>query len=146
MKADASGEELQRLRRRERRTGVLRDPPAVLITLTWPHPEDAPELHLHLPSTPEEIDWERAGVSAPLYGLEGASIEELADDESIALEIRRSDPDGLREWRATLTVIIGLGSPQERVLRRELTLNRDRRAIAFDLREGDLHDRSPRNP
>ena len=148
MKLEASGDTvaLDRLRRRERRTGVLRDPPAVLITLTWPHPEDSPELHLHLPSTPDEIDWERAPVSAPPYGMEGASLEELASDETIALEIRRSDPDGIRDWTATLTVLVGLGTPEERVLRRELTLNREQRTLAFEVRGGALEPRTPRNP
>lgn len=146
MKADASADQLELLRRRERRTGVLRDPPAVLITLTWPHPEDAPELHLHLPSTPDEVEWERAPIQAPMYGLEGASIAELTADETIGLEIRREDADGLRDWQAMLTVIVGLGTPDERVLRREITLNRDRRVLPFDLRGSTLSEGSARNP
>lgn len=146
MKADASAEELELLRRRERRTGVLRDPPAVLITLTWPHPEDAPELHLHLPSTPDEVEWERASITAPVYGLEGASIDELAPDESIGLQIRRADPDGLRDWRAHLTVIVGLGTPRERVLSREITLNRDQRELDLQLQGTTLSEGSARNP
>lgn len=146
MKAEASADELARLRRRERRTGVLRNPPAVLITLTWPHPEDAPQLSMRLPSTPEETSWERAPVSAPLYGLEGASIRELAGDETIRLQIRRTDADGLRDWQSVLTVIVGLGTPEERILRQELTLNRDRQVQEFTLQNGVLESQSPTNP
>jgi Ca-activated chloride channel family protein len=37
------------IRRRSRLAGVLRDPPALFVALTWSHPDDTPELRVRFP-------------------------------------------------------------------------------------------------
>ncbi|MEM9067181.1 MAG: AgmX/PglI C-terminal domain-containing protein [Myxococcota bacterium] len=135
MKADASPDELRRIRRRERSTGVLRNPPAVLVLLTWAHPEDQPELHLNLPSTPEGTAWERAAVSSSAFGLEAHRVQDR-EEGPIRVEVRRANPEGLRDWSATLTVIEGLGTGGEQIHRRTLTLSRTAPNATFRLEGG----------
>lgn len=123
------------LRRRKRSTGALREPPAVFAALTWSHPDDAPQLFARLPSTPEEVEWQRAGVLGGSYGLEAIRLRER-EEGPMLLEVRRLDEDDLRDTTAELLVVLDAGSPEERVLRQEITLTRTERKLRFRLTDG----------
>ena len=138
LKGEADAATRAMIRRRERQTGVLREPPAVLAALTWAHPEDRPELHVKLPSTPEDVEWERAEVQAAAHGMEAQAVPQRAEGEALRFEVRRVEEDALRDLEATLTVIVGLGSEGERVHRVPLVLDRETRKATFVLEGGEL--------
>lgn len=143
MKLDAGDDEakLAEIQRRERSTGALRDLPAVLVALTWKHPDDAPELWVHLPSTPDETPFERAPVRADSFGVEAARAVEW-DDEAFHLSIRRTERDALRDLEAELLVVVAPGTADEHIVRRPITLTREQRRFDFDLsRAGELSPR-----
>lgn len=120
------------LRRRKRSTGALREPPAVFAALTWSHPDDAPQLFARLPSTPEEVEWERASVLGGMFGLEALRLRER-EEGPILFEVRRLDEDDLRDTTAELLVVLDAGTDEERVLRHEITLSRSERKRRFRL-------------
>ena len=138
LKGEADAATRAMIRRRERQTGVLREPPAALAALTWAHPEDRPELHVKLPSTPEDVEWERAEVQAAAHGMEAQAVPQRAEGEALRFEVRRVEEDALRDLEATLTVIVGLGSEGERVHRVPLVLDRETRKATFVLEGGEL--------
>lgn len=128
------------LRRRERRTGLHRAPPEVFAALTWSHPDDAPELWVKLPSTPEETPWERAEVTAAPWGLEAQTVRDRGD-AVLRFEVRREERDALRDTTATLTVIVGPGTEARRVHRVPVTLDRGTRLVGFELHGDELRPR-----
>jgi len=137
MKLAAEGDaaKLAEIVRRERSTGVLRDLPAVFIALTWKHPDDAPELHVHLPSTPEETDFERAPLRADAFGIEAARVREW-DEEPLKISVRRTERDALRDLEGELLVVVAPGTSDERILRRPIVLTREARRFDFSLAPG----------
>ncbi|NOY94469.1 MAG: AgmX/PglI C-terminal domain-containing protein [Deltaproteobacteria bacterium] len=134
MKLAAEGDaaKLAEIARRERSTGVLRDLPAVFIALTWKHPDDAPELYVHLPSTPEDTPFERAPLRADAFGVEAARVRDW-NDEALKISIRRSERDALRDLDAELLIVVAPGTPEEQIVRRDLSLTRSARRFDFQL-------------
>jgi len=134
MKLAAEGDatKLGEIARRERSTGILRDLPAVFVALTWKHPDDLPELYVHLPSTPDETPFERAPLRADDFGIEAARVREW-DDEAIKISVRRSERDALRDLDAELLIVVAPGTSEERILRRDISLTRDERRFDFTL-------------
>lgn len=128
------------LERRARRTGLYREPPDVFVALTWAHPDDAPELWVKLPSTPEEVPFERAEVSAAPYGLEAQRVRDR-DGATLRLEVRRMEREALRDLQATLTVIVAPGTEQERVHRVPIVLTRTDAVVGFSLEGAELSRR-----
>jgi len=128
------------LARRERRSGILRDPPAALVILTWPHPDDAPLLKLRRPTTDEEAEDDRhelAELQGSTYGLQ-ASVMQDPEVGPVRIRVERPERDRLRDLEATLTVITDLGTPQERITIRELELTRSEPVVSFVLEDGAL--------
>ncbi|MDH5491746.1 MAG: hypothetical protein OEY14_07325, partial [Myxococcales bacterium] len=100
--------------------------------LSWPHPNDAPELWLDLPSGNEEEPWERASFRGAPYGMEAEQLED-AEDAEILIEIRREERDALRDTEAELLVIVGLGTEREHIERVPMTLDREARIKRYAL-------------
>ncbi|MEZ4250780.1 MAG: AgmX/PglI C-terminal domain-containing protein [Polyangiales bacterium] len=134
------GVDTEALARRARRTGLYREPPDVFVALTWAHPDDAPELWVKLPSTPEDVPFERAEVSAAPYGLEAQRVRDR-DGAALRFEVRRTERDALRDLEATLTVIVAPGTDEERVHRMPITLTRTTTTAAFTLEGAELSPR-----
>lgn len=135
MAEGATEEERAMLRRRRREAGILRDPPDLFVALTWAHPDDAPTLEAIGPwmpaddERPEDERYAAADVSAKGFGLEAVVAEEL--DGEVKLRVRREERDALRDLRAQLVVVRGLGDPEPRVRTQEIVLTRDRREALF---------------
>ncbi len=134
---EVEGVDREALDRRARRTGLYREPPDVFVALTWAHPDDAPELWVKLPSTPEEEPFERVEVSAAPYGLEAQRVRDR-DGAELSFEVRRMERDALRDLQATLTVIVAPGTEEERVHRTPLTLTRTEAVARFTLAGAEL--------
>jgi tetratricopeptide (TPR) repeat protein len=130
---------LERVRERERAAGALRDPPDLLVALTWAHPDDRPELYLRHPGVGEdatatgELRWERATTRGPDFGLEATRVRDREDGEYV-FEVRRTERDALRDTVAELTVLVAPGTPEQRLLRAEVRLDRTTRTRRFALR------------
>lgn len=120
--------------RRERATGALRDPPAIFAALTWPHPDDAPELFVRFPSTPAEEGWERAPLSGTEFGVEAIRIREREPGDYL-FELRREERDNIRDVVGELLLVVALGTPEERVVVQEVRLTRQVRKLRFRLAE-----------
>ncbi|MBX3270432.1 MAG: AgmX/PglI C-terminal domain-containing protein [Sandaracinaceae bacterium] len=125
LKLDADGDEMRAaVRRRERQSGALREPPALFLALTWPHPDDHPELLVRWPSTAEDVGWEPVELGGRDHGIYAARAREREEGEHL-FEVRRHESDELRDLQAELTFIAGLGTADERVERIPFTLPRD---------------------
>jgi hypothetical protein len=122
--------------RRERTTGVLRDPPAILVALTWKHPEDRPELHIRYPSTDTDVKWERATATGGEYGIEAIRVRDR-EDGPYFLELRRTELDRIRAIEGELLVVLRPGTDQEKVLVRPVALPREERKLRFELTDAD---------
>lgn len=140
-RATEDAEMLRAIGRRKREAGVLRDAPAVLIGLRWTHPEDSPTLHLHVPSTPEDMKSEPADIQAAALGILAQAIPQFGSDESAIIEVRRADEDRLRDVQGQLIVVVGLGSDEESVLVEDIVLSRETRVLTFELDHGALRSR-----
>ena len=129
LKLGVDADDREAIARRERDTGALRDPPALLAILAWEHPDDRPMLFVRRPGSAEqaagdtELEWERAALSGPSYGIEAIRDVEREEGEYV-LEVRREEDDEIRDVAGELLVILGLGTEDERILRTEITLNR----------------------
>jgi Ca-activated chloride channel family protein len=145
LKLDAVAELAEMIRRRERETGALRDPPAILALLSWSHPDDAPELWLRHPSTPvpapgsDEPAWERAPLAGGAHGVEAVPIREREDGDYL-FELRREERDRIRDVEAELLVLMYPGTSDERILRHEVRLTRRDRKLRLKLTDGALEE------
>jgi hypothetical protein len=129
---------LAMIRQRERSSGSLRDPPALLLALTWDHPDDWPQLFLRNPSADDDDDFERVPIQGGVFGLEAVPLREL-EDGTYLIEVRREDRDALRDTETRLLVITMLGTDDEQIHDQPLTLTRERRTVRFSLSpSGDL--------
>jgi Ca-activated chloride channel family protein len=125
------------VQQRERETGALRDPPALLAMLSWMHPDDEPELHVGYPGVPEEDrEWERAPLQGGAYGVE-AVVARVREPGEYRFEVRRQELDRLRDVTGELMVITHPGTGDERILRVPVTLSRTARAARFRLTDRD---------
>jgi tetratricopeptide (TPR) repeat protein len=120
------------LERRERASGALRDPPALLVTLTWDHPDDYPELWLRYPGVPDEDETERAPLLGSPFGIEAVRIAEREEGDYL-FEVRRTDRDELRDTTARLMIVIAPGTDDEQVVQQDVRLTREERTLRFRL-------------
>jgi Ca-activated chloride channel family protein len=123
---------LEAISRRERASGALRDPPALLVALTWAHPDDAPELWIQYPGDSDEEEWERVPLVGQLFGLEAVRVREREEGDYF-FEIRRIERDQLRDIEARLLVVIAPATSDEQILQQEIRLTREQRAFRFRL-------------
>lgn len=125
LKLAADDDEMRRaIRRRERQSGALREPPAIFLALTWRHPDDHPELLVKYPSTDDDIGWEPVGLGGRDHGIYANRIREREEGEYL-FEIRRHEADEIRDLEAELTIVSGLGTSDEHIERIPLTLTRE---------------------
>ncbi|HEY8428915.1 MAG TPA: AgmX/PglI C-terminal domain-containing protein, partial [Sandaracinaceae bacterium] len=125
------------VRRRERESGALRDPPAIFVALTWDHPDDHPELRARYPST-DDVEWELIELGGADHGIYAASIREREEGEYL-FEVRRTERDEIRDLTAELVVVTNLGTSEEHVERLPIALTRETTRLRFRLeRDGSL--------
>lgn len=133
MKTATEDDEMRRaIARRERENGALRDPPALLVALTWAHPDDAPELWLHYPGTEDDDEWDRVPLVGQPFGMEAARIREREEGDYL-FEVRRVERDQLRDLEADLLVVVAPATTDEQILRQPIRLTREERTTRFRL-------------
>ncbi|MDQ3036748.1 MAG: AgmX/PglI C-terminal domain-containing protein, partial [Myxococcota bacterium] len=130
------------IRRRWRETGALRDPPDVLVLLTWAHPDDAPHLAVHWPGIEDATAFDHAELGAADHGLRAIRVRERETGEHL-FEIRRDDRDALRDTEAELLVLVHPGTAEQRILRQPITLTRERLATRYRLGADDVLVEAP---
>ncbi|MCC7537019.1 MAG: AgmX/PglI C-terminal domain-containing protein [Deltaproteobacteria bacterium] len=132
--------------RRERDTGALRDPPALWAALTWPHPDDAPQLLVKYPGTPADVGFERVPLRGAPWGIEAIAVRER-ETGAYLLEVQRRERDELRDITAELVVVQSPATPQERIQRLPVTLSRQTRALRFEVAaDGTVRNVPTTNP
>ena len=140
LKLDAQDDERRALiRRRERESGALRDPPAIFAALTWEHPDDAPSMHLRHPSADPPTSWEDVELGGLDHGVWAVRVRER-EDGGYLFEVRRAERDEIRDMQTELLVITGQGTPEEHIHRVPVTLTREVRAKRFQLADGALSE------
>ncbi len=133
LKLDAEGDDMRAaIRRRERESGALRDPPAVFTALTWAHPDDHPELRARYPSTDDDVRWEVIELGGRDHGIYATSIREREEGEYL-FEVRRNERDEIRDLTAELMVITNLGTAEEHIERLPITLTREATRLRYRL-------------
>jgi len=111
---------------RLRATGVLRRPPAVVVSLVWDHPDDRLVLEWLGPAAAQNEPWASSTTSSPELGISSFRILEREAGE-YRVRVARPDARDLRESHATLVVTEGLGTANERTTMHAITLTRDTR-------------------
>ncbi|MFO0709035.1 MAG: AgmX/PglI C-terminal domain-containing protein [Sandaracinus sp.] len=119
-------------RRRMRENGVLRDPPAMLVAITFDHPDDAITLRVRHPTFDPLQPFEPAELGAVSHGLVAMRIGEREDGE-YRFQLIRGDRENLRDQVCTLTVIVAPGTADERRIAQEVTLPRTEPVKIFAL-------------
>jgi hypothetical protein len=133
LKLDArTDEERAQIRRRERESGALRDPPAIFAALTWSHPDDHPTLFARYPSTDEDVEWETIELGGADHGIYATHVREREEGDYL-FEVRRTERDQIRDTIGELIVITGLGTPEEHIERIPVTLTREARKLRFSM-------------
>ena len=133
---EAASEEA--IEQRMRSTGLLRTAPSAIALFTWAHPEDAPRLFAHVPSTPVGTEWEPAGIRATALGIEAMLVPERDEGDVLKFEVRRSERDSLRDLEGTFWLVTNLGTPEERFVRQNVTLTRESRSQSFRVSGNEL--------
>lgn len=135
---DTVGDDAMRtaIRRRWREAGVLRDPPDLLVLLTWGHPDDAPRLLVHWPGIEDASAFDEAPLGAADHGVRAIRVREREDGPYV-LEVRRDEREALRDTEAELLVLLHPGAPQQRILRRPIRLTRTDLTARFTLTPDD---------
>lgn len=142
LKDDAEDDDMRAaIRRRERQTGALREPPAIFVALTWRHPDDHPTMVVRYPSTDPDIGWEPVELGGREHGVYAVRVRER-EDGAYLFEVRRDELDEIRDLEAELTIVSGLGSgADEHIERVPLTLTRERLKRRYELTaEGGLRE------
>ena len=125
-------------RRRMRENGVLRDPPAMLVAITFDHPDDGISLRVRHPTFDPLEPFEPAELGASAYGLVAMRIGEREDGE-YRFQLVRNERENLRDQTCTLVVLLSPGTPEERRVATEVTLPRTEPVKIFALSaEGTL--------
>lgn len=133
LKMAAENDEMRAaIRRRERESGALRDPPAIFTALTWSHPDDHPLLFARYPSTDEDVEWETIELGGVDHGIYATSIRER-EEGAYLFEVRRTERDQIRDIAGELMVITNLGTAEERIETVPITLSREERRLRFGL-------------
>lgn len=108
---------------RLRSTGVLRRPPAVVVSLVWDHPDDRLSLEWASPAASPTEPWTPASTVAQDLGI--GAFRLLEREEGVyRIRIRRDDARDLRDTHATLVIVENLGTPNERTTTQDITLTR----------------------
>ncbi len=123
---------LAAVRRRERQSGALREPPAIFAALTWRHPDDHPELVARFPSTDEDVGWEPTELGGAEHGIYATRVREREDGDYL-FEVRRNERDEIRDLEAELLVITGLGTDAEHIERLPISLTRESTRLRYRL-------------
>jgi len=132
LRQEASGEELDALLARMRRSGVLRIASGVRVTLVWSHPDAGVSLWAGHPG----LGLTRPTDIYPEYGLEAF---EVAEQESGAyrFEVRRAG-ESLAPVEAKLVVLIGEGTEEEHLEVVPLRFEGEARTRSFTLTGANL--------
>jgi len=120
------------IRRRERQSGALREPPAIFAALTWRHPDDHPELLVRYPSTDEDVEWEPVELGGRDHGIYAARVRER-EDGAYLFEVRRNEHDRIRDLEAELLIVTDPGTDEEHIERVPVTLTRETTRRRFSL-------------
>ncbi len=140
LKAQGSEQKLFAIGRRERSTGVLRDPPAVFAAITWNHPDDLPQLFIRTPQEKDK-DWQRAEMQGGVHGVEAVSLQERPWRKYL-LEVRRIESDAIRPVKAELWVATEVGTKNERVTKKSIELTKEKPIRRYELaQDGILAER-----
>ncbi len=132
-------------RRRMRENGVLRDPPAMLVAITFDHPDDGMQLRVRHPTFDPLDPFEAADLGAIGHGLVAMRVGEREDGE-YRFQLIRNDRENLRDQTCTLVVLIAPGTPDERRIATEVTLSRTEPVKIFALsQDGTLIPNPPTN-
>jgi tetratricopeptide (TPR) repeat protein len=119
-------------RRRMRENGVLRDPPAMLVAITFDHPDDGISLRVRHPTFDPLQPFEPADLGASAYGLVAMRVGEREDGE-YRFQLVRNERENLRDQTCTLVVLLSPGTPDERRIATEVTLPRTEPVKIFAL-------------
>jgi TonB family protein len=121
--------------RRLRHSGALRSPPALFAALTWAHPDDVISMTV---AYPDAVDrFEPVQLNSPTHGIDALTLPDL-DEGALRLAFERGGREDLRATEATLTIVLGLGTEQERILRETVRLDRETRRVVMRLEAGAL--------
>ena len=133
LKLDAEDDDMRTaIRRRERQSGALREPPAVFTALTWRHPDDHPELLVRYPSTDADVGWEPVDLGGPDHGIYAARVREREEGEYL-FEVRRLERDEIRDLDTEVLIITNLGTTEEHIERLPVSLTREQVRRRFRL-------------
>lgn len=121
--------------RRLRHSGALRSPPELFAALTWAHPDDVLGMTVAYADAPDRF--EPVQLISPAHGIDALNIADL-DEGALRFAFERGGREDLRPTEATLTVILGLGTEQERILRETVRLDRETRRVVMRLDGGAL--------
>ncbi|MEC7519980.1 MAG: AgmX/PglI C-terminal domain-containing protein [Myxococcota bacterium] len=132
--ARGDDERLERLERRRRRSGILREAGDLRVTLVWSHPDAQLGLWAGFPG----LSPSRPTDLSPEHGLEAFHLEEQ-ETGTYRLEVRRmAAEDELTEVDAQLVVIWNEGEDDERVELVDLHFDPSRDTYAWNLTGTDL--------
>jgi len=134
----------RRLAARRRKDGVLRDPPDVLVALTWAHPDDAPELGFRF-GDDEDDGFDDADLGGATVGLRAVRLRDRPDGETLHLEVDRGDPEGTaaprdRPLTGTLLVVARPFTRTEAIRVAEVVLPPGDRRATYVLSPDDALD------
>jgi len=132
-------------RRRMRENGVLRDPPAMLVAITFDHPDDGVQLRVRHPTFDPLDPFEAADLGAISHGLVAMREGEREDGE-YRFQLIRSDRENLRDQTCTLVVLLAPGTPEERRVAVDVTLSRTEPVKIFALSQDGTLTASPTTP
>ncbi len=121
--------------RRLRHSGALRSPPELFAAITWAHPDDVIGMTVAYADAPDRF--EPVTLISPSHGIDALSLADL-DEGALRLAFERGGREDLRPTEATLTVVLGLGTEQERILRETVRLDRETRRVVMRLDAGAL--------
>lgn len=121
--------------RRQRHSGALRSPPALFAALTWAHPDDVIGMTVAYPDATERF--EPVQLTSQAHGINTLTLADL-DEGALRMAFSRDEREELRPTDATLVVVLGLGTAEERILRETVHLDRETRRVVLRLENGAL--------
>lgn len=143
-------EELESLRRRLRRSAVMRNAVPLRVALTWSHPDAGLGLWAAYPA----LSLSRPRAIYPTFGIEVFEAQEL-EDGTYRFEVRRNGPErepggkssqrgpDLQTVEAELVVIWNEGEEDEAVQVVPLSFDEEKKAYAWTLAGRELRETTP---
>ncbi len=128
---------LEAISDRERRTGVLREPPALFAAVTWPHPDDRVALFFQ---TEPKGEAERAPQQGAAHGIEAF---QLRHQEGMArfVEVKRTNDAPLRTTEAHIWIVREVATERETISRTRVKLDQKKPGRRYALQEdGQLEE------